>query len=101
MEAVDEPRRDDADHARVPAFAAEHDRAAVVGVQLLIDRPAAIACSRIFFSIAWRALFCCFEVDRDLARAVSASARVSISTASRAWPIRPQALSRGASRKPT
>ena len=58
VEAVDDARGDDADHARVPAFGAEDDAAAVVGVVAVARSPAAGRLSRIFLSIAWRWRFC-------------------------------------------
>src|SRR5437016_9115316 len=35
-EAIDDARSDDPDHARMPALRTEHDRAAIVAVQLLL-----------------------------------------------------------------
>src|SRR5687768_15702138 len=37
VEAIDEARRDDADHAGVPTLAGKYDRAAIVAVELLLD----------------------------------------------------------------
>ena len=101
VEAIDDARGDDADHAGVPAFGAEHDAAAIVAVEAVARSPAASAGSRIFFSIAWRCAVLLFEIRGDLDGLLVGSALVSISTASRAWPMRPQALRRGASMKPT
>ncbi len=99
VEALDEPRRDDADHAFVPALAGDDVCAIAHAAPRATSRPAPPPRGRCAprrpaaRGSAPRASF----ASR---RASSASSVSSSSSAARGWPRRPAALMRGPSRKP-
>ena len=96
---IDDTRSDNADDPRVPAFGGQHRRAmSILGPSVGFDLGQGLVEDLSFHGLAGAVLR--FKINRDLPGAVS-PAVVSISTARAAWPSRPQAFNRGASRNPT
>ena len=96
---LDQPAGDDADDARVPALAAQDDRAPVAEAALRRDHRVGLGDDRLLDLLP---LACCSgRAPRRARGRRPASSVVSISTASIARSSRPAALIRGARPKPT